>query len=122
MKKVNKKEEYSYSDLSVLSGEKINTLATRVMRMNIKGILNNKKVFFNKNQAFRILNYAKRTEIKNHPRKIEAVEMYIARMGIKNISHKLLISEEAIYNYSKEYRETGFLIVESSINLNLIEL
>lgn len=118
-----KKEKlYSYYDLSVLSGEKVNTLATRVLRMNLKGFLDNKKVFFNEMQSFRILNYAKKTEVKNHPRKIEAVEMYIARMGIKNISNKLLISEEAVSNYAKEYRETGFLIVESSINLNLIEL
>lgn len=115
-------KKYGYKELSELSGMAINTLATRVLRMNLKGELNNKKVFFNENQAFRILNYHKRIEVKNHPRKIEAVEMYIARMGIKNISSKLLISEEAVSMYAKEYRETGFLVVESSINLNIIEL
>ena len=94
-------EKYSYQDLYEISGERINTLATRVLRMNLKGMLgNNSKVYFDKNQAFRILNYSNRLAVKIHPSKIEAVEMY-----------------------SKEYRENdGFIIVESSINLNIINL
>lgn len=117
-------EKYSYQDLSEISGERINTLATRVLRMNLKGELgNNSKVYFNKQQAFRILNYTNKIATKNHPRKIEAVEMYIARLGIKNIANKLLIAESAVEMYSKEYRENdGFIIVESSINLNIINL
>lgn len=116
-------EKYTYSSLCEISGESKNTLAARVMRMNIKGVLgNNREIFFDKNQAFRILNYGKRIEVKNHPKKIESVEMYIARLGIKNIAKKLLISEDCVSMYAKEYRETGFLIVESSINLNIIEL
>ena len=118
-----KDKKYNYKRLSDISGEKINTLAARVLRMNIKGELaGNREVVFNKQQSFRIINYAKRTEVKNHPRKIEAVEMYIARMGIKNISNKLLISEDCVSMYAKEYRETGFLLVESSMNLNIIDL
>jgi len=117
-------KKYSYKELAEISGERINTLATRVLRMNLKGELGeNKEVFFNKQQSFRIINYTNRIAVKNHPRKIEAVEMYIARLGIRNIAHKLLIAESAVEMYSKEYRENdGFIIVESSINLNIINL
>lgn len=117
-------KQYSYKELSKISGERINTLAVRVKRINLKGVLgDNSEVFFNKNESFRILNYTNRIAVKNHPRKIEAVEMYIARLGIRNIAHKLLIAESAVEMYSKEYRENdGFIIVESSINLNIINL
>lgn len=115
-------KKYSYKELSDISGESENTLATRAKRMKLKGEIINKRVYFNKSQAFRILNDYKKLELKNHPRKIEAVEMYIARMGIKNISNTLRITKDAVSMYAKEYRETGFLIVESSINLDIIEL
>ena len=48
--------------------------------------------------------------------------MYLSRRGVKKTALALRISEDAIFAYAKEYKQTGYLIVESKINLNLIEL
>lgn len=118
-----KNKLYTYKDLSAISGDSKSVLTQRATRLKLKGILSGKiEVLFNKSQAFRILNEHKKIPVKNHPRKIEAVEMYIARMGVLNISNKLRIDKDSITMYAKEYRETGFIIVESSMNLNIIEL
>lgn len=115
-------EFYTYKQLSEISNTPVSTLATRASRMKIKGAWGVKNIlYFNKLQGEQIINFND-FDIKNHPQKIDIVEMFVSRYGIKNIVKKLLISEETILKYTKEYKQTGFLIVESKINLNHIEL
>lgn len=115
-------EFYTYKQLSEISNISVSTLSTRASRLKIKGAFSLKKeILFNKLQGEKMINFND-YETKNHPKKIDIVEMFVSRYGIKNIIKRLKISEETIRIYTKEYRETGFLIVESKINLKHIEL
>tara|TARA_R110000822_G_scaffold305851_1_gene431798 strand:+ start:312 stop:659 length:348 start_codon:yes stop_codon:yes gene_type:complete len=113
--------KYTYKNLSEMSDVKINTLCTRVKRLNIKGEIDNSEVFFDANQSYRIINAHKKFKKKNSYIKIEAIDLHKARIKIKNIAKILMTSENYITDYIKEYRETKCIIVESSINLDIIE-
>ena len=114
---------FTTKELSKISGERINTITRRVGRLKIKGIfLGDKQVYFTKHQALRILNEHKKYSIKNNPDKIKIVEMYFSRCGIKNIPDIVNVTKNAVEMCLKEFKETGCVTVESSLNLKKIEL
>jgi hypothetical protein len=112
---------YTYKQISKKYNIKVSILTKRVYKLGIKGkvLSTDATIFFSEGQIMRIL-MSERMPFKNHPRKIQIIELYKKGVVGRLVAETLKISTKLTYDCIREYNKDGFIIVESKINNNYI--
>lgn len=107
---------YTYDQISEHFGVTKSALTHRVHKLNLKGrtLGKDSTVYFSLWQVKKMTAYLT-LKCKNHPRKIDIIELYQKGYKGRVISEVLKISVKLTYDCIREYNLTGCIVVESKM-------
>jgi hypothetical protein len=102
------------------------TISRRVFLLKIKGLYVGREIRFTQEQVDEIVAYNPRAHFerrckKNHPRKLRIIEFYLKRKSARKVAEFMNISRSIVDEAINEYKETGFIVVESKLSRIQIE-
>jgi DNA invertase Pin-like site-specific DNA recombinase len=108
---------YTYDQISEHFGITKSALTHRVQKLKLKGrtLGKDSTVYFSVWQVKKMVQYLP-LNCKNHPRKIDIIELYESGQKGRTIAEYLKISVKLTYDCIREYNLTGCIVVESKMS------